>query len=172
MAVGMDDYLSKPVGLADLDGMLHRWVGRRSSAGAGDPVGQDAGDPLDRSTIAEIRALSGAGGDLLAEIIQVFLEELPDRLRQLRSAVAANDLGEAREAAHALKSASGELGALGLARRCGEVERRGAAGRPGDLPEALGALEAEAERVRVALVETLLERPAPCPDQAPSRPGE
>jgi len=58
-------------------------------------------------------ALERCGGDadLLQEIAGLFLETVPASLKELRTALAQDDLGVARRAAHTLKNSFDNLGA-------------------------------------------------------------
>ena len=52
--------------------------------------------------------------DLVRQAVQAFLDEVPMRLRAIRSAVAAQDHDEVRSAAHALGSPAAMLGAMAV----------------------------------------------------------
>src|SRR5260370_9900954 len=71
--------------------------------------------------------------DFLTHLISVFLDDLSLRLETIRNAQARGDHGTLRSAAHALKGASGELGAKRLPALCAPLE---ATGRRGILPDA------------------------------------
>ncbi len=54
------------------------------------------------------------GPALVREIVKIFLEDAPLRLRDGRAGVAARNLNATRRAAHSLKSTAGALGAIEL----------------------------------------------------------
>lgn len=54
------------------------------------------------------------GPVLVREIVKIFLEDAPVRLRDGRAGVAARNLDATRRAAHSLKSTAGALGAVEL----------------------------------------------------------
>jgi HPt (histidine-containing phosphotransfer) domain-containing protein len=54
------------------------------------------------------------GDDLLREIIAVFLEDAPKRIRSARAGAEGSDLDKTRRAAHSLKSSAATLGAVRL----------------------------------------------------------
>ena len=93
------------------------------------------------------------GGDaaVVAELIDAFLEDGPETLRQLRAGVIASDAEMARRAAHTLKSNGSTFGARELEALCREQEERA---RVGDLSNALALvdrIDAEWVDVRDAL---------------------
>jgi two-component system, sensor histidine kinase and response regulator len=123
LAAGMDDYLSKPVMMADLDRALARWLPEHA-ASVGEPVtaaAESAGGPLDRSIIDRLRQ------DLRSEesftaLLKVYMDELPRRVSGLTSAAETADGPGVRSAAHTMKSTSAMVGALTLSRLCTEIE--------------------------------------------------
>ena len=97
----------------------------------------------------------GGGADgwaFVRELIDTFLEDAPRQLAVLRSAVEQAEAGEARRAAHTLKSNGATFGADSFSDVCRELE---AASTRGDLDGAATALveqaELEWERARPAL---------------------
>ncbi|MDY6804312.1 MAG: PAS domain S-box protein [Cyanobacteriota bacterium] len=90
-----------------------------------------------------------AGGDLeiLAEVIDSYLEEAPPRIKAIASSVAAQDAVALRNCAHALKSLSLTMGATALAQLCGELEAMGRVGTTASTEELIAQLEPEYQRV-------------------------
>jgi HPt (histidine-containing phosphotransfer) domain-containing protein len=107
---------------------------------------------LDGEVIASLRELNEEGGpDLLAELVQLFLEDTPGRIADLCRALDGRDHGALERAAHGLKSSSANLGAIALSKLFRELE---SAGRNHDLDRATSLVRAsreEYERVREAL---------------------
>jgi HPt (histidine-containing phosphotransfer) domain-containing protein len=68
-------------------------------------------DTLDPTQIANLRAL---GDDILAEIVQVFLDSSPTQLSGVAEGLDSGDLGKVRYHAHSLKGASANVGAVGV----------------------------------------------------------
>ncbi|MEZ5977236.1 MAG: Hpt domain-containing protein [Planctomycetota bacterium] len=134
---------------------------RRSEPASSRPAPRDAApdmpsspseNPIDHSVLEEIRSLAGDGGtDLLAELIGMFLEETPVRLRGIHEAIDRDDLVEVERIAHALKSSSGNLGALLLASMCREIEASCREGQVDDVKSLVERSRTEFERVRAAL---------------------
>jgi len=81
------------------------------------------GDIIDMQVIEGLRELGGEDEPgLLIEIVALFLADAPQRLGEIDRALATGDLRSLERAAHTLKSSSQNVGALGLARMCREME--------------------------------------------------
>ncbi len=167
LAVGMDDYLTKPFTLALLEQALSRWVPLWSRAGSGDhvprsgsieqkvvgklqqephPVSDVVGQPsravLDQTALAGIRALQRSGQpDIVVRVVSSYLETSPDILDRIYSAVQSQNPTELRAAAHRLKSSSAQLGALAVSADCRELELMGERKDLMHVDEALGRLK-------------------------------
>ena len=109
-----------------------------------------ADSTIDRATFEDLKATAGA--DFVHELVDTFLSEAPEMLKDLRAAVAANDADRFRRAAHSLKSNSNTFGALTLGAMAKNLELGGLASarEPGD---PLDALAREYARVAAALKE-------------------
>ncbi|MEJ8847911.1 Hpt domain-containing protein [Variovorax rhizosphaerae] len=105
-------------------------------------------DPtIDPATFAELQ--EAAGAEFVTELVQTFLEEAPQMLKELRESQAAGDADTFRRAAHSLKSNSLTFGALALGAMARDLELGGLpAAQP---PEALDALMLEYLRVDASL---------------------
>jgi CheY-like chemotaxis protein/HPt (histidine-containing phosphotransfer) domain-containing protein len=167
LAVGMDDYLSKPFTQEQLHAILRRWLPQHSgprviseppaSPGASaDGVASvsavSPSVPLDARALDRLRALQRPGKpDVLEQVVQLYLSSAPKLLDTLREAVSRGDSSAMRRAAHGFKSCCGNVGALTLAAYCKEVEVMGEANNTTGAAEVLSAIEAEYETVREAL---------------------
>ena len=87
---------------------------------------------------------------LLASV-SLFLRRAPEQIEVLTNAAARADLAAAARVAHGLRGSAGVLGALRLARACGALEERAAAGDGDGLALLIEAIEAEFEQAREAL---------------------
>ena len=148
LAAGMEDYLTKPLRLAALEAKLGR-------AGAEEPAADmsaPAMPALDPEQMAELRSLdrSMAPG-LLAELMEAFYRQAPERITALRAAVERGDAVTLNRLAHGLKGAGGTVGARGLAVLCAELERADCAADAASALQLVGAIQREFERVLDAL---------------------
>ena len=114
LAAGMDDYLSKPARLAEIEEAIHRVTVKGNGQVSVLP------DPTIPASAAWDRAaaLDRLGGDesLLNELIEVFFNDYPVLAARLTEALARGDIASLRESAHTLK---GSLGVLGLEETAG-----------------------------------------------------
>jgi HPt (histidine-containing phosphotransfer) domain-containing protein len=105
---------------------------------------------LDPSALENIRAVDG-DGSVLAEVIEIYLEEAPEQLRSLRNALEGGRLGDLGRTAHALKSASLNVGARALCDLCNRLERQAKAGESAGTAELVAGIAAVTDRVCNAL---------------------
>jgi two-component system, cell cycle response regulator DivK len=76
----------------------------------------------DRERAALERMSRVGGAALVAELAELYLEDLPARIARTRAALAARDSAGLAKAAHALRSSSAQLGAEALTSACDAVE--------------------------------------------------
>jgi len=107
LEAGMDAYLAKPIRPAELMGTIDALLARHSGAAPSRPV------PLDSMSLL---AAFGGNNRLLAEVIDVFLEDAPRLLMEMKAAVERRDASALAAAAHAMK------GTLGLFSKAGAYE--------------------------------------------------
>jgi len=90
-----------------------------------DPMKQDR-HPfgiIDPAVIASLRELGGEDDPgLLTELIDMFLDDAPARMAEMRRALDEGDIDGIARAAHALKSSSANMGAMLFSKLCKEVE--------------------------------------------------
>lgn len=112
----------------------------------------EAAVPLDPRSLASIRALEAKSAPhLLALLIDIFLEDTPNVLNDLRGAVQIADADATWHLAHRLKGSCASFGATALVRTCEEMEALGISGSLRGAADCLGRLEQEYARVRSAL---------------------
>jgi len=158
LAAGMDDYLSKPFSKEDLSQILAKWAHQvdaadpASGSSSEDVATPLAPSPLEADTWTELRALEdGDAGDLLARVVDTYLESSSQLERAIRDAASEADPEAIARAAHTLKSSSGQVGATRLSGLCKDLEAHGRAGHTGDAEALLPEIWEELEVVREAL---------------------
>jgi len=83
-------------------------------------------DVLDMSAIDALRDLRDDGDDdLLAELIDLFLADAPQRMMALAAAIGGEDWDGVASWAHSLKGSCGSLGAMHMAELCTRLESMG-----------------------------------------------
>jgi signal transduction histidine kinase/ligand-binding sensor domain-containing protein/DNA-binding response OmpR family regulator/HPt (histidine-containing phosphotransfer) domain-containing protein len=111
LAAGMDDHLAKPFRREALHGALARWLSPPS-----DPI-------LDCATLDALRALPRSGStDMLSHIGELYLGDSRTLVASIEEALSAGNSAELARTAHAWRSYNGNVGALGLAQLCRELE--------------------------------------------------
>ncbi|HIK18754.1 MAG TPA: response regulator [Leptolyngbyaceae cyanobacterium M33_DOE_097] len=82
-------------------------------------------DVIDREIIAGLREIGGDDAkEMIQELIQVYLEDAPVRLKTIEGAANLNDVRTLKQAAHALRSTSVTVGATQLGKLCEAIESR------------------------------------------------
>jgi PAS domain S-box-containing protein len=110
LAAGMDDYVAKPVKPAELERVVERWI----------RVENAQEELLDRNVLSSLLEMGDAA--FYVEIIDLFLQDAPEQLAAIRQGFEAGDADAVRLAAHALKSAAGNLGAQSVMQSANELE--------------------------------------------------
>jgi HPt (histidine-containing phosphotransfer) domain-containing protein len=166
LAAGMDDYLSKPFSQQEIAAVIGRWMALPLAA----TVHHDDEPPrlppasveviqrdvINRVALDKIRALSRERGDALVQkVIAAYVDDTPQQLRTLRSAIDGLDTGNVRRIAHTLKSASANVGAEALAALCKELEHLGRADTTEGADAILIDMEQEFQAVRHSLTAIL-----------------
>jgi HPt (histidine-containing phosphotransfer) domain-containing protein len=146
LAAGMNDYITKPVHIAQLEAALDRAQRRRGT------VPETASPVLDPVCLAGLRDLREPGQpDPLIELVDLFNRNAASCLEQIQSGFAAQNVKTTAHAAHGLKGSASNLGALRLAGICGEIEQQAKAGNWEPLGPLVAQLSSELLRVRESL---------------------
>ncbi len=159
IAAGMDDHLPKPLTLGSLAAKIRRWMpGHAVEIPHHVSLAQEANaptepsGPLDPMVFAKLREVLGDG---IGQTIQPFLEDMPAYIEQMRVTIANGDADGLRRAAHAVKGASGNLGATLLSNAAKAIEDKAASELLTGAPELLEHLRGEYALARQALLAEL-----------------
>lgn len=107
--------------------------------------------PIDMSALQRLLNVVGGDPEDLQELLDDFVESVPDAIEKMKSAAQSGDLTALRIASHSLKSNARDFGATQLATLCETLEH---ACREEDVADPVGAvsdIEAEEQTVRAAL---------------------
>lgn len=99
------------------------------------------------------KALENLGGDmdLLKEIIEIFLDDFPNQMKQIREGILEGDAEAVEHAAHSLKGSVANFAAKRAYDAAYRLEVLGREGNLGEANEALVNLEKEIEEMKDAL---------------------
>ncbi|HNP52451.1 MAG TPA: response regulator, partial [Nitrosomonas nitrosa] len=133
---GMDDFLTKPYSLDQLQQTLYRWLPKEKIHAAATvtaevtPATSTKNRPqLNPRQLEQIRSLDTSGGnELVRNILRTFLESAHDHLNQLSQAILNGDTEKLRHSAHTLKSSAANIGAESLSEALKQLEKFGLAG--------------------------------------------
>jgi two-component system, sensor histidine kinase and response regulator len=162
LEAGMDDFLSKPYSLAQLQATLARWLPAAQPAKAVEPtpaVQQDspASTPaINLDVLEALRELDPDGGMGLArEIMRTFLASAQERVAHIEQAIVSGDSDSLGQAAHALKSSSANVGAETLSGLYRQLELMGRERRIDEARRLIDEVRKEHQRA-VSDMQTLL----------------
>lgn len=128
LAAGMNDYVSKPIRIAELARALENSsssdsVLRAGGANAVDVSGADGRpDGIDAEALDALLDVIGGDAESLGELILSFLEEGPKLLSSMKDGLKTDDKERVRRSAHTMKSSARDFGAVSLASVSLELE--------------------------------------------------
>ena len=123
LTAGMNDFLSKPIHPQQLAEVIRRW-----HKGKIKTVEPTVSSPEPATSLgvlwdeAELRERYGDDDLLIREILSVFMQDLPERLAELRQAFEAKDAVNAERLTHMIKGSSATIGSPALTAVAREME--------------------------------------------------
>jgi CheY-like chemotaxis protein len=128
LAVGMDDYLSKPIN-RDLLATVLRECMEGTAMTMTTPHNNTDEEAFDQETLEQLRSLD-EDGSFIAELVGMFREDIATHIAALHAAIDTNDQDQIARTAHQAKGASANLGMKALAASLKTLELT--AGAPAD----------------------------------------
>ncbi|MBZ0258610.1 response regulator, partial [bacterium] len=129
---GMDDYISKPFTLEQLEEKLHQWVedpqtpemeSKQSSSTEPTEANEPEPNNLDLSMWDKIQALQSDPNDtLLHDVMENYVNDAQKAIQNLQTSIQNNEAKSIESIAHTLKSSSANVGAMRLSLYCKELE--------------------------------------------------
>ena len=155
LAAGMDDYISKPVRVADLQAAIERWgptkvVKHDTSYFMRNPESISPG-LLDESVIADLREMPPSNDvSMLRELIDLYIESAPMRVTQIVQS--AEDPKKLAFHSHALKSMSLNMGCKRIIELAQKLENLGNSGKVTGAMQIIQELETAFTQTKVQLL--------------------
>jgi CheY-like chemotaxis protein len=142
LAVGMDEYLSKPINRDLLATVLRETTEGRDQPMTIAPIPATVSeDAFDAETLEQLRSLD-SDGTFIAELVGMFRDDIATHLSTLHAAIAARDENTIARTAHQAKGASANLGMKALAASLKTLELS-ATSSPDELADAMLVVEAK-----------------------------
>jgi two-component system sensor histidine kinase/response regulator len=113
LAAGMNDYVSKPINVEDLQVVLERWLEqpmRQATKSA--PTGSAIGNPP--VDLARLQELTGGDSQEMLELVELYLEQTAADLVRLHAAIQAEAIAEIERLAHSSAGASANCGMVAM----------------------------------------------------------
>ena len=174
----MDDFLSKPVSLPQLEAMIRKWnpnflphstadqmtpeAGNQSLNSTAHSVSSTATPALEMQTLQNLAELRGKeDGEFLIQVIDQFLDDLSRYAEAMESAWGQQNLDRLMKTAHTCKGSCRMIGATALAEASYALESIGRKSLFPTSSDPLKRWETEKERTRQSLLEFRNQRTAP-----------
>ena len=138
---GMNDFIAKPIDVAQLFGTLARWIAPATPQEMTVVVAQPEAELPVIAGLKMAEAMRRVGGNatLMRKLLDRFVETQFDAMQRIVAAIENNQLETAIREAHTLKGLAGNIGAGGLADSAARVEHLLSLGSHDGLPQALAA---------------------------------
>ncbi|KAB8052137.1 response regulator [Janthinobacterium rivuli] len=138
---GMNDFIAKPIDVAQLFGTLARWIAPATPQAMTAVAAQPEAELPVIAGLKMAEAMRRVGGNaaLMRKLLDRFVETQFDAMQRIVAAIENNQLETAIREAHTLKGLAGNIGAGGLADSAARVEHLLSLGSHDGLPQALAA---------------------------------
>ena len=128
LAVGMDDYISKPIHPPTLQKALRQWGHKKLNAVAIKPPEPTLSSnntiawELDEDTVFMLKNMAADDLELLNDLFDSYLQQVPELLSEISTCADTRDIQGLSKALHSLKGASANMGAVSVSRLCQDIE--------------------------------------------------
>jgi len=173
IAVGMNDYLTKPLNPQELARVLQEWLVDAVEEAAALPAEAPAAAEPAEKLAAEIDSINSESQaiifdeeeflsrvmddrELAVEIARAFINDMPKQIAQLRAFSTNGQADGVKRQAHTIKGASANMAASLLRQAAQNIETAGAAGDLESVSQYIEQLDIEYQRLKKALEHQLL----------------
>ena len=134
LAVGMNDFISKPFSREALQDILRKWVGESLLSNQ---------DSVDWERLATFSDGTEKGEEMARKLIRLFLDTVRSELDSIGEQIRGGREVDLAHSLHKLKGGCGTIGALAMSALIQDMEKQLVAGNPDALPSCLAKLEKE-----------------------------
>lgn len=143
LAAGMDDYISKPISISQLQRILKHWgqlverppdsdhkqILSPPSHPSENPPSCNLVEPTEEINPYLLETLrqdleTHDGNDVMTELIDLFIQDTPRLIHKIQEAAQTQNAFQLQQAAHALKGSCRNLGIVGMAQVCATLEQQ------------------------------------------------
>jgi len=176
LEAGMNDQVTKPIDPDKLFDALRRWLPDRTAPAAREspsvPVAAPATPIAAGDSLPTILGLDIAEGlrrvmgkrEVYTRLLRGFVSDQARVPAEIRASLAGNRQSDAERAAHTLKGLAGTIGAAGLSRQAGDVERAiRSTAPPEEVETLLAVLQPALDALVADLIRSLPEAKRPAP---------
>ena len=149
LAAEMDDYLSKPVRVQDLQAALERFHGKQAAALPAAAEPKPSAEPV--IDFDQLNDATDNNPEMLRDLINLYRSDAGPAFRKLEQAVSDNAHAATTQLAHKIAGASSTCGLVGLAARLRKLEHAARQNDSADLAALLADARFEFQRVQEAL---------------------
>jgi CheY-like chemotaxis protein/HPt (histidine-containing phosphotransfer) domain-containing protein len=162
--VGMDDFLTKPISLEDLESAIQRWVKPETSPPeiVNDLLNNLVNVPeftvkqvygLESVVnLAHLAKITQANFELQQELLELFIQQAETNLQKAQAALKFGDIQALCHNAHQLKGASANVAVIGMPELAAELERQAQANHLGEAIALIGELHQKLEHLKSAML--------------------
>jgi len=145
LASGMNEYLCKPVDPLQVRLTLAKYLRKRKN----EPESLQA---IDRAVLDDLSRLKAKGKpDLAGELIEIFFDQAPKRMKAIHDAVVGNSAPALAKETHTLRSSCAHVGAKHMSELCKEMEELARKNDMSSMSQRIAKLDQEFDKVKNAL---------------------
>ena len=147
LQAGMDDFVAKPIDSNKLRQQMVKWILHAPLQAQENEAMRSEIDLMSQETLDKLGQETSP--EILPEIVNVFIDEMQERIDQFPSNISALDADDLVSRAHAIKSSAGTFGANRLMEAARDIEQLA---RDGEIDQARSQISSMLETGRSTLV--------------------
>ncbi len=149
LAVGMDDYLSKPVDLNELDAVIKKWESERDSAATA--IATPHTEAVLESSVVDIvrlQELADHDPNAMNDLVSLYLTQADEQMQKLNTAIQAGDLKQTASISHSLVGASATCGMKRIVSPLRQIEHSARGGSMDGIDDIFRVVSAELTAIK------------------------